>query len=76
MFIINIKLKLHAALACIPSTSFPYLNLSVFNINVPVLIVTASRQIFSSQGLGLCNPVHVSIWAVITTEQIPTGPFS
>ena len=36
-----------------------------------VLIVTARHKTFSGQRVGLCNPV--SIWAVITTEQIPTG---
>ena len=28
----------------------------------------------SSQRVGLCNPL--SVWAVITTEQVPTGPAS
>ena len=43
---------------------------------IPVLIVTAEHRTFSSQRLGLCNPLSTCIWAVITTEQVPTGPAS
>ena len=39
-----------------------------------VLIVTAGHRTFSGQRVGLCNPL--SVWAVITTEQVPTGPAS
>ena len=39
-----------------------------------MLILTAGHWTFSSQRVGFCNTV--SIWAVITTEQVPTGPAS
>ena len=48
-----------------------YVHLIHWKITCTVLIVTAGHQTFSGQRLGLCNPL--SIWAVITTEQIPSG---